>query len=281
MAMDRNQRIGIVGAGAAGLSLARRLADRGFRRVTVLEREAEPGGKCRSWRYEGGVWELGAVLATTDYTGTLELMRRVGMEPWRPPRPDRPVDESYMERGFWPSERLFPGWIRASELPSGIGQILRYHALAPRYRAAFAPGHVGTPEELADTFQAWSERHRMGTLAKALSIPYTTFGYGYYDEIPAAYVLKFFEPGLVRALLLKNKFFKWKEGIQTLWERLAAGLDVRYSLELREVRRGGPIVAAGIDRATGEPFRMEFDRLVLACPLDDALSFLEIGRAHV
>ncbi|MCK7503718.1 MAG: FAD-dependent oxidoreductase [Desulfobacterales bacterium] len=44
MGMDRNERIGIVGAGAAGLSLARRLADSGFRSVTVLERESEPGG---------------------------------------------------------------------------------------------------------------------------------------------------------------------------------------------------------------------------------------------
>jgi len=118
----------------------------------------------------------------------------------------------------------------------------------------------------------------MGVLAKAISIPYTTFGYGYYDESPAAYVLKFFEPGIVRALALQFKFFKWREGIQTRWERLAEDLDVRYSLDIREIRRGDTVWVGGIGRGDGAAFRMEFDRLVLACPLDDALGFLDASE---
>lgn len=278
MGLDRNERIGILGAGAAGLSLACRLVDSGFRSVTVLERESEPGGKCRTFRAEGGNWELGAVMGTTDYRDTLDLMRRVGLEPWRSGTPDRKPEDSFVERGFWPCEKLFPGWIGIGELPEGLLEILRYHILAPRYRAAFGANHLGTPEELADSFQAWVDRHRMGVLAKAISIPYTTFGYGYYDESPAAYVLKFFEPGIVRALALQFKFFKWKEGAQTLWERLASGMDVRYSLEVREVRRGDTVLVAGRDRRTGEPFRYEYDRLVLACPLDESLSFLDASE---
>lgn len=278
MGMDRNERIGIVGAGAAGLSLARRLADSGFRSVTVLERESEPGGKCRTFRAEGGNWELGAVMGTTDYRDTLDLMGKVGMEPWRSTPPDRNPEDAFVDRGFWPSERLFPGWIGIGELPEGILEILRYHILAPRYQAAFNPGHAGTPGELADSFQAWVDRHRMGVLAKAISIPYTTFGYGYYDESPAAYVLKFFEPGIVRALALQFKFFKWREGVQTLWERLAEGLDVRYSLDIREVRRGDTVSVGGIRSGDGTAFRMEFDRLILACPLDDALGFLDASE---
>lgn len=276
MGMDRNERIGILGAGAAGLSLARRLADSGFRSVTVLERESEPGGKCRTFRAEGSNWELGAVMGTSDYRDTLDLMHRVGMDPWRSYAPARTPEDAFVDRGFWPCERLFPGWIGIGELPEGILEILRYHILAPRYRAAFGPGHAGTPGELADSFQAWVDRHRMGVLAKAISIPYTTFGYGYYDESPAAYVLKFFEPGIVRALALQFKFFKWREGVQTLWERLASDLDVRYSVDVEEIRRGWTVAVAGRERSSGESFRFEFDRLVLACPLDDALSFLDV-----
>ncbi|NLJ45510.1 MAG: NAD(P)-binding protein, partial [Treponema sp.] len=102
MGLDRNERIGILGAGAAGLSLACRLVDSGFRSVTVLERESEPGGKCRTFRAEGGNWELGAVMGTTDYRDTLDLMRRVGLEPWRSGTPDRKPEDSFVERGFWP-----------------------------------------------------------------------------------------------------------------------------------------------------------------------------------
>ena len=278
MGMDRNERIGIIGAGAAGLSLALALRDAGFRSVTVLEREASPGGKCRTYRADGRNWELGAVMGTTDYRDTLELMDRAGMEPWRERRPVRCEDDSFIPQGFWPTERLCPGWIGLEELPAGIIQILRYHALAPRYGAAFAPGHAGTPAELADPFQAWVDRHRMHTLAKAIAVPYTTFGYGYYDEAPAAYVLKYFEPGLVRSLALQQKFFKWKEGIQTLWERLAAELDVRYSLDIGRIRRGDSVSVEGRESVSGAPFRIEFDRLVLACPLDEALGFLDVSE---
>lgn len=275
MGIDRNERIAIVGAGAAGISMALRLKDAGFRSVTVLEREAEPGGKCRTYREGGLNWELGAVLGTTDYYATLGLMRRAGVRPWRPPKPHRRVDESFIADGIWPCERLFPGWMSLGELPVGLVEMLRYHLLAPRYGAAFAPGHLGVPDELADSFQDWARRHRMSVLPKAFSIPYTTFGYGYYDESPAAYVLKFFEPGIVRALALKHKFFKWEEGVQTVWERLAAGLDVRYSLDIRRVRRGDGISIAGMERGSGAPFSFAFDRLVLACPLDEALGFMD------
>ena len=273
--MDRNERIGIVGAGPAGISMAVALADAGFRRVTVLEREAWPGGKCRTFRMGGDNWELGAILGSTDYRNTIALMDRVGMAPYRPPRPGRPDDAAFIPKGFWPMDKVFPGWLGLGDLAPALCQIARYHLLAGRWKAVFGPGHAGVSPELAMSFADWVERYRMGTLSRMMAIPYTTFGYGYYDEAPAAYVLKFFDPGIVRAMVLQGKFFKWKEGIQTLWERLAAGLDVRYSVDIREVRRGDSVSVRGLSRADGSPFSLEFDRLVLACPVDDALGFLD------
>ncbi len=275
MGMDRNERIAIIGAGAAGISLAVALKDAGYSRVTLLERETEPGGKCKTYRQDGHNWELGAIMGTSDYKDTLDLMARVGMKPYRSPKPSRPVDDTLIARGYWPMERLFPGWIRLEELPVALGQIARYHALAPRYAAIYGAGHADAPDELALPFQDWVERYRMGTLAKVMSIPYTTFGYGYYDEAPAGYVLKFFDPGVMRSLALQGKFFKWKEGVQTLWERLAAGLDLRCGLDIRELRRDSSVRIRGVSLANGEPFSFEFDRVVLACPVDDALAFLD------
>lgn len=92
---------------------------------------------------------------------------------------------------------------------------------------------------------------------------------------PAGYVLKFFDPGVMRSLALEGELFKWKEGVQTLCERLTAGLDLRYSLDIRELRRGSGVRVRGVSRLSGEPFSFEFDRVVLACPMDDALAFLD------
>ena len=108
----------------------------------------------------------------------------------------------------------------------------------------------GTPAELAGDFDSWSRRYGMETLAKLFAIPFTTFGYGYYDEVPAAYVLKYFNPGIARALVNRSKFFNWKDGVQELWERTAASLNVRYGVDLVSAARpaAGAAGTAGASR---------------------------------
>ncbi|HTX73673.1 MAG TPA: FAD-dependent oxidoreductase [Rectinemataceae bacterium] len=267
---SREQRIGIVGAGAAGLSLACYLADAGYRRITILERDSQPGGKCRSWRSGGRAWELGAILATTDYEATLDMMARAGVRPWRAPAKRRAVDDSFVDQGIYPSERLFPGWIGLGELGPALWQILKYHALARKWPAVFSPRNDDLPPELSLSFAEWAERYRMGTLAKLYALPFTSFGYGYYDEVPAAYVLKYFEPGITRSLVLQGKFFSWEEGVQSVWERIARSFDVRYGTRPVRVRRRNVIALRCEDGS-----ELEFDRLILTSPLDESLSYLD------
>lgn len=49
----------VIGAGPAGLSFARRLADRGEESFIVLEKESEPGGLCRSAIVDGSPIDIG------------------------------------------------------------------------------------------------------------------------------------------------------------------------------------------------------------------------------
>ena len=275
MSVSRDERICIIGAGAAGLSAALYLREAGFRRVTVLEREDEVGGKCRTFERGEGRWELGAVLATTDYRETLDIMKRVGMAPWKRPWPLPPKDDSFVDRGLYPTRSVFPGWFELREFPIAVKDIARYHLLAGRWPGVFEPGHDEVPDELADPFSSWVERYRMQELAKLYSIPFTAYGYGYYDEVPAAYVLKFFDPGITRSFLVQDKFFYWKEGAQEIWRRLARELDVRTGIDIGRAVRGDRVEVAWTERGTLAAGREEYDRLILACPLDDALAFLD------
>nr|WP_247649546.1 FAD-dependent oxidoreductase [Mycobacterium ulcerans] len=65
------KRIAIVGAGAAGLSAAVRLRDRGYDDVTVLEGAQQVGGKACSVEVDGRDYDLGAVVITPQYPNVL------------------------------------------------------------------------------------------------------------------------------------------------------------------------------------------------------------------
>jgi uncharacterized protein with NAD-binding domain and iron-sulfur cluster len=69
----------VAGAGVAGLACAAALADAGLR-VTVLEREAAPGGRARSWRDEatGTEVDIGPHVLTSEHRNFLALLERLG-----------------------------------------------------------------------------------------------------------------------------------------------------------------------------------------------------------
>lgn len=61
IARDRRRSVVVIGAGIGGLAAALRLARRGYR-VTVLERQAFPGGRAGVWRSEGFTFDTGPSL---------------------------------------------------------------------------------------------------------------------------------------------------------------------------------------------------------------------------
>jgi predicted NAD/FAD-binding protein len=128
------------------------------------------------------------------------------------------------------------------------------------------PGFAGLAPELAAPFAEWAEARGLSTAASLLEPWFTTFGYGYIDEIPAAYALKY-------AALFGPAFELLDGGYQELWTRVAKTLDVELGVVVRRVRRDGDEVVVDLAEPGRAPLR--FDALILACPLDDALGFLD------
>ena len=71
--MTFNKRIGIIGAGAAGLSAAHYLKNLGYQNITLFEASDRVGGKCCSIEIDGHVFDIGAVIATMGYNQVLAL----------------------------------------------------------------------------------------------------------------------------------------------------------------------------------------------------------------
>lgn len=249
-------RIGVIGAGAAGLSAAHELQRAGYRNVVVLERSDRVGGTCHTFHHEGRSFELGAAALTVQYRSLRRLMKEVGLSA-------SPVPNAYFcnvetgQRSF-----LLPPEHR-KWLDLGVGGA-RFAAELLRHRELWKPGLHHYETELAAPFSEWVKARGFMEIAEAIRPWFTGFGYGYFEDMPAAYVLKYVT---ICAIPL---FEIMDGGFQGLWERVASPLDVHLKTNIRRIVRDGSVVRVETDAEA-----LELDALIIACPVDSALEILD------
>ena len=93
--------------------------------------------------------------------------------------------------------------------------------------------------------------------------PYTSFGYGYFDEIPAAYVLKYLDFQTCMNFVKVN-LWTWKDGTQYIWEQLNDHLKnhARLNSEISHIERVNGKVYVTVNGNTEE-----YDKLIVTAPL--------------
>jgi predicted NAD/FAD-binding protein len=262
--MSATDAIGIIGGGASGLAAARALRELGYRHITVLERERSVGGKCCTLVHDGRTYELGAVLVTPAYRRVRALMREVGV------RASAPAAGFFAGLRNWTGTGTAP-WPRRW---TGVGADgVRFVREMARHRMVFRPGFAGWSEELAAPFEDWCRASHCPAVSAVVEPWVTAFGYGVLREVPAAYVLKYatlFAPPVLEIL---------HDGYGGLFQRLAAalpGVDIRLGARVTSVVRGTTDVTVRTTDGT-----MVFDALIVACPLDEALGFLDATAMEV
>jgi hypothetical protein len=271
-------RICVVGAGPGGLAAAHFLKERGYRRVTVLEKLDRVGGMCCSITHGYRSFDLGANYLTTAYRETLKLARAVGARTYTEGRlrcfdPQterfRPMREAVLEGTSF--------WVLAFQAAKFLWLRFRLRGALSRQRPGF--GAISRHPELTRPFAEWLREHGLQGLERALTIPITLFSYGRLDQVQAAYGLTYMSLGSFFDLAwIVTGLPRWwpkrlVDGFQRLWERVAWGLDVRLGARILRIRRGETI---RVEFETEEQVldgqrtvrqELEFDRLILACPL--------------
>lgn len=255
----------VVGAGLAGLAAARRLAARFPGGVTVLEASDRVGGCVRTVRdARGHLFETGPNSLRGHCPAIMSLARAVGLEGAR-----LAAKADASERWIWHGGER-------KRLPSGPKELLSTPLLSPRGRARllsepFRPPWKRPPSDT--TISAFLE-DRLGPEAlEALGAPFTT---GVFAGEPEDIGVEAFGPfqlaveaggiarglGRIRAAGGGSGLWTFQDGLGSLTDALAAGLDVRL---------GAPV--AGL-RALGDGFVLtladgnayEAPRVVLAAP---------------
>ena len=209
--MDKNVRIAIIGGGPAGLSAGMYLEQAGYENYVIFERNGWVGGKCHSPEYKGRRYELGAIMGVPSYYAIKDVEDFCGIT-HDGPRLNRNYKDlkGNVVDPFDPKKHPLsaPRLLRMKSQIKKFGELLqtkykgydvnghrgvaqgRYDGYAVTPGREYISGENENLKDLALPFKDFCELNGVELVQDVWIGPFTSIGYGYFDEIPAAYVLK-------------------------------------------------------------------------------------------
>lgn len=295
--MDKNLRIAIIGGGPAGLSAAMYLEKKGYENYVIYEKTDHVGGKCHSPVHNGKRYEMGAIMGVPSYYAVHDIEEFAGVTHDGPKLnrnykyPDGRVDYRWDTADAMksPAKFFFKHPKAAIHLKKLAKQIKKFGEILEKdYKGYDVAGHRGVAEgryegfavtpgrepvsgvnpnlkDLAMPFKQFCEKVGCPLVQEVWIQPFTSFGYGYFDEIPAAYVLKYLDFKTMMDFVAVN-LWTWKDGTQSIYEALNAHLKHQAVLNsnVEKVVRGEKVTI------TVNGKEEVFDKIIITAPLQIA-----------
>lgn len=295
--MNKDARICIVGGGPAGTSCAMYLEKKGYNNYVIYEKSDKVGGKAfsplmkvknKDGKWEDRTIEMGAVMGCGTYFAVQECEEFGGASHLDGP----PMGRRFMNTDGTPVKTSVFSLLKKVMKMKKLTKLLntkyvgydvnghrgvaqgRYEGPCPSPEMKLA--HIeGKNENLKDLSMPFSEFLKLNKCEDAELVwkgPFTSFGYGYFDEIPAAYVLKYLDAFTVRQFLSTGRLWTWRNGTQSIWTGVNSKLKhpVILNSEVTGIDRKEGKVLITINNEKTE----EFDKLIICTPLE---LFLEYG----
>ncbi len=293
--MDKNIRIAIIGGGPAGLSAGMYLELKGYENYVIYERTDHVGGKCHSPTHNGKRYEMGAIMGVPSYYAVHDIEKFAGVEHNGPQlnrnykypdgRPDYRFDTHAATAN--PGKFFLKHPKVALHMKKMKKQIEQFgRILETKYKGYDVCGHRGVCEgrydgyavtpgrepvsgenpnlkDLALPFNEFLKINGVPLCAEVWIQPFTSFGYGFFDEIPAAYVLKYLDfPTMMN--FVKVNLWTWKDGTQSIYEALDKKLKHPAVLnsDVQKVVRGEDKVTITVNGK-----EEVFDKIIITAPL--------------
>ena len=306
---NQNDRICIIGGGPAGISAAMYLQKKGYDNYVVYERQNKVGGKCFSPKIKvNGAersYETGAIMGAVTYHAVHEVEEFAGVSHADGPNMRRMYrDKNGKEiHPFEPKvdfsfSKLF-SLLRLKKQMKKLDEIME-----TKYKGYDCYGHRGVAQgrysglskkldnslqmiegenpnlkDLALPYDQFCKLNGVEDVMKIWIGPYTSFGYGYFDEIPAAYVMKYLDT-TTAIEFINMRLWTWKDGTQSIYEAANKKLNHPAVLNTEVVKVVRPEegkdgkIKVTIKNADGEKTE-EFDQLIITTPLDHFVDYAD------
>lgn len=229
----------ILGAGPAGLTMAKMMQDRGFKGVVVLEASDRVGGKCLSSEIGDHVVEFGTCYAIWSHKYILKQMKKLG------------IGRKYLKAQRIDDRELLD-YIRDGSGPPFLWQVVKYLRLRSRLVARAEENDPEVNETLAQPTSDWLRAHNLGKVENMMHRVVTSIGYGYLNRLPLIHAFRWVDFNMMLTGLLKFTVMP-DGGWQNFWNKFAESLDVRLDHAVDAIVRDD----AGVQVRTkhGETFR--------------------------
>lgn len=265
---NHQKKVIVVGAGVAGLTAAFRLQQQGYA-VTVLERSGEVGGRMKTIKRDGFLYDVGTGLLPTAYTATSELIRDLGLSD----RVEHVTGNMIIPRG---------GKLHSIALARQQWSLLTSSLLTLRSKLSLIkPGRDAARLKDKLSFDNLAAAADWDTESAAdycrRTLPAEALDYMIGPTIRAIYLHGPETCSVVELFwTLKNlasaATFSLKGGMSALPEAMAARLDVQFNRPVVKVERKGDGVEVFALDAGGQPQCLLADHAVIALDGKDLLS---------
>lgn len=257
---NKYEKICILGAGISGLTAAYYLMKKGYMNVTMLEKEERVGGKCYSILYKGKKYEMGAMMGVPSYYNINSIMNEFGIINKGP----------LLYSDFFDIYGNKVSQVPLNEINDFRKQFKTLMDILKKYDKLYEPGFSNISEELCISFSEWCANNEIPLATKVYGPPFTSFGYGYLDEIPAAYVLKFLDYKTLLAFIDITHLITFPDGIDVLCKKIADCLTgLKLGIKIKKIVRENKI------KVETQYETMEFDKLIVTTPLDETVAFMD------
>lgn len=252
--MSRDDSICIIGAGAGGLSAAKFLLENGYTNITIIEKNERVGGKCDSPVIDGITYDMGALEVTPDYPIVLGLIEKYSLEMTGIGGLES-IDS--VTGAIAPFSDLFKNDKKLELLKDVIEYFTLLVTSSPAIGSAgFRHLNLDVYDYLCKPFGQFLRDAKLEALNEAFVVPITCYGYGFLDEIPTAYAMKYLDLKNMKMMvqdMVEIGTSKWPQRIVTGYQSVLTALandlkeqkvDIVLGAQIDEVVRGDNVMVS-------------------------------------